>query len=313
MITIFDVAKYVLEQKGSMPTLKLQKLCYYAQAWSLTWDDQPLFAEEFEAWASGPVCPELYEACKDVYVISAEELKQGDPSVFNAIQKETLDAVLEYYGDREPYWLSQLTHMEDPWKHARGSCKMGEKCNTIITKQSMCEYYAGLDGDSTIVQIAEWFLSKAPMSHRKLQALCYYAYAWYIVFFNDVEAVTSESDINTLCDDVFEAWIGGPTCRRLHDRYGKYGGNNIPKDVNTPAFDDDIEDLLQQVWDVYGSCSTDQFEHLTHHEGPWNEARKGVHFGDACTNPISPLAILRYYSKEQQEWEKEQGVLHAQK
>ena len=141
MITIFDVAKYVLEQKGSMPTLKLQKLCYYAQAWSLTWDDQPLFAEEFEAWASGPVCPELYEACKEVYVISAEELKQGNPSVFNAIQKETLDAVLEYYGDREPYWLSQLTHMEDPWKKARGDCKMGEKCTAIITKQSMEEYY----------------------------------------------------------------------------------------------------------------------------------------------------------------------------
>lgn len=26
--------------------MKLQKLCYYAQAWSLVWDDAPLFAED---------------------------------------------------------------------------------------------------------------------------------------------------------------------------------------------------------------------------------------------------------------------------
>ena len=32
MSTIFDVAKYILEQKGSMLTLKLQKLCYYSLA-----------------------------------------------------------------------------------------------------------------------------------------------------------------------------------------------------------------------------------------------------------------------------------------
>lgn len=313
MSTIFDVAKYILEQKGSMLILKLQKLCYYAQAWSLVWDEQPLFEEDFEAWECGPICPELYDPYKDVYVNSADDMKQGDSSVFNATQKETLDAVLEFYGDREPYWLRELTHLEDPWKKARGDCRMGEKCNTIITKQSMREYYAGLDENSTIVRVAEWFLSKAPMSHRKLQALCYYTYVWYIVFFNDAEAVTSESEINTLCDDVFEAWIFGPTCRRLRDRYGKYGGNNIPKEVKAPAFDDDIEDLLQQVLDVYGSLPGDQLEHLARQEEPWNEAREGVRFGDACTNPISPLAIFEYYSREQQEWEKEQGALHAQK
>lgn len=175
----------------------------------------------------------------------------------------------------------------------------------------MQEYYAGLDGNSRIIQAAEWFLSKAPMSYRKLQALCYYAYVWYIVFFNDAEAVTCESDINTLCDDAFEAWIFGPTCRRLHDRYGKYGGNNIPKEENAPIFNEDVTDLLDQVWDIYGPLSADQLEHLMRQEGPWNEAREGVRFGDACTNPISPLAIFQYYSREQQEWEKEQGALHA--
>lgn len=32
MANVFDVAKYILEKKGIMSTMKLQKLCYYAQA-----------------------------------------------------------------------------------------------------------------------------------------------------------------------------------------------------------------------------------------------------------------------------------------
>lgn len=29
----------------------------YCQAWSLVWDDTPLFEEDFQAWTNGPVCP----------------------------------------------------------------------------------------------------------------------------------------------------------------------------------------------------------------------------------------------------------------
>ena len=31
MANVFDTAKYILEQSGSMSTMKLQKLCYYSQ------------------------------------------------------------------------------------------------------------------------------------------------------------------------------------------------------------------------------------------------------------------------------------------
>ncbi len=30
MANVFDTAKYILEQKGDMSTMKLQKLCYYS-------------------------------------------------------------------------------------------------------------------------------------------------------------------------------------------------------------------------------------------------------------------------------------------
>ncbi len=50
MATCFDVAKYILTKMGKLSTVKLQKLVYYAQAWSLVWDDEPLFNERIEAW-----------------------------------------------------------------------------------------------------------------------------------------------------------------------------------------------------------------------------------------------------------------------
>ena len=73
MATVFDAAKYILEQRGRLSTMKLQKLCYYSQAWSLVWDDAPLFEEEFEAWANGPVCRVLYEYSRGKFSVDASE------------------------------------------------------------------------------------------------------------------------------------------------------------------------------------------------------------------------------------------------
>ena len=69
MASVLNVAQYVLNKVGDMTTLKLQKLVYYCQAWSLAWDGKPLFDEEFEAWANGPVCPELFKKHKGKFVI----------------------------------------------------------------------------------------------------------------------------------------------------------------------------------------------------------------------------------------------------
>jgi len=60
MANVFDVARYILKHTGPVTAWKLQKLVYYSQAWSLVWDVRPLFPERIEAWANGPVCPELY-------------------------------------------------------------------------------------------------------------------------------------------------------------------------------------------------------------------------------------------------------------
>ena len=143
MVTsVLDVAAYILKHQGSMTTWKLQKLVYYSQAWSLVWDDDALFPEQIEAWANGPVVRKLYKKHRGEYRVS--RLPQGDPCLLSPDQRETVDAVLGFYGDKSPQWLSDLTHMEDPWKSARRSVPEGERGNVIIRKEDIAEYYGAL-------------------------------------------------------------------------------------------------------------------------------------------------------------------------
>lgn len=144
MASVFDVAQYILKKMGTMTTMKLQKLLYYSQAWSLAWDEVPLFEEEFEAWANGPVCREVYDLHKGVFSLTS--LSKGDSTRLTEVEVETVDAVLNHYGDKTPHWLSELTHMERPWKETREEnlCPPGAKCDAIIPKDLMLEYYGGL-------------------------------------------------------------------------------------------------------------------------------------------------------------------------
>ena len=144
MVSVFDVAKYILEKQGPVSTWKLQKLCYYAQAWSIAWTDNPIFQEDFEAWANGPVCPVLYAAHKGKYLVKADDIFSGDSSNLTAEQKDDIDVVLKHYGPWDPYTLREQTHSEEPWKEARGNMPEGVRSNSRITKQSMGAYYGSL-------------------------------------------------------------------------------------------------------------------------------------------------------------------------
>ena len=100
---VFHVAKYILQKKGTMTTMKLQKLCYYAQAWSLAWDGVPLFEEDFQAWANGPVCPKLFVRHKGKFEISVSDFADITDFDFEKEQLETIVSVVDFYGDKPPY------------------------------------------------------------------------------------------------------------------------------------------------------------------------------------------------------------------
>ena len=147
MTTVFDVASYILQRNtaegaGPLTAWKLQKLVYYSQAWSLVWDDAPLFAEEIQAWANGPVVPALYDLHRGKFKVDA--IPAGNPECLTNVQRETVDAVLKHYGHFFPKDLSDLTHNEEPWKSAREGLEAGERGNRPISLDSMAEFYGAL-------------------------------------------------------------------------------------------------------------------------------------------------------------------------
>lgn len=142
--TVHDVAAYVLKRRGPVSAMKLEKLVYYCQAWSLAWDDRALFPERIEAWANGPVVPALYQRHRGEFLV--HDWPGGEPADLDDVAKETIEGVLDFYGDKSPQWLSDLTHSERPWQLARERAGVGpgERCEEEITLADMAEYYTSL-------------------------------------------------------------------------------------------------------------------------------------------------------------------------
>ncbi len=141
MANVNDVAAYIVNQRGPMSAMKLQKLCYYSQAWHSVWESRVLFDSQIQAWANGPVIPELYARHRGRFLIESWD---GNVNNLDGAERASVDAVLDAYADKSPQWLSELTHMEQPWKSARQGLAAGERGSNEITVASMNEYYEGL-------------------------------------------------------------------------------------------------------------------------------------------------------------------------
>lgn len=142
MASVHDVAAYILEKQGTMTAMKLQKLVYYCQAWSVVWDSEPLFNARIEAWANGPVVGELYAHHRGQFEL--ESWPNGRADRLTEDDREVIDKVLSFYGTRSAQWLSELTHKEEPWLSARSGLAEGERGNREITLAALEEYYGGL-------------------------------------------------------------------------------------------------------------------------------------------------------------------------
>jgi uncharacterized phage-associated protein len=139
-----DVAKYILERQGEVTAMKLQKLMYYGQAWHLVWAEEPLFPDDFQAWANGPVLPALYVKHKGMFKVNAHLLPQADSNRLTHAQRANVDKVLGFYGTQTAQWLSNLTHQEAPWLQTRNGLQPGTMSEDIIPQSLMHEYYSSL-------------------------------------------------------------------------------------------------------------------------------------------------------------------------
>ena len=141
MARIADVAARVLDETGTVTTMKLQKLAYYAQAEHLVRTGRPLFPEDFRAWRGGPVAPELFALHAGKFLIRPGELDGALAEGALSTEEEALIAeVCAAFGTYSGAELSERTHSEAPWKDARGDLPPSEPSTTVITKDAIRDY-----------------------------------------------------------------------------------------------------------------------------------------------------------------------------
>jgi uncharacterized phage-associated protein len=116
-----DIAKTFLtfvnpEYGDFLSNLKIQKLLYYAQGFSLALHQKPLFEEKIIAWQYGPVVEEVYQELREFSNGAIPQPENYSIDFLNEDEIDLLKEVYDVYGQFSATKLVEMTHDEAPWK-----------------------------------------------------------------------------------------------------------------------------------------------------------------------------------------------------
>ena len=131
--------------------------------------------------------------------------------------------------------------------------------------------------------VAEYFLTLVDdeagdaLSNLKLQKLVYYAQGFHLALMG-----------KPLFDEPIEAWEHGPVVPVLYRKFKQYGSAAVlaPENgIEIGAYPEEVRDLLDEVYQVYGQYSASKLRNMTHAEPPWVEAHN-----------VSPSTVISHDS-----------------
>ena len=116
---VYKVADAMLSI-DSISRPKLQKLCYYAYAWYITFFGERLFNQLLMAGERGPICLELEAKYQE---FEKDPIPKIEKKLFEIIPdaelREFLIAIYDAHGELTDEQLETMSCMEDPWINAR--------------------------------------------------------------------------------------------------------------------------------------------------------------------------------------------------
>lgn len=138
---IDDATQLIVQSCPEVTNLGLQKLLYWVQGIYSAFYGKSLFVEDCQAWAHGPVYPEVYYKYRDC----------GKGPVVSKVVKRTVNisseandvihAVCVCFGLYSAWTLAHFTHKEKPWMAMRVGLKPREKSNRVISKSAIQAYF----------------------------------------------------------------------------------------------------------------------------------------------------------------------------
>lgn len=138
------VTRYILNKAVEITPLALQKLLYFAQAFFKALYHEPLFLDDCQAWAYGPVYPDIYYQYKEFGYNPIEKAlpeDEGDFTELTTKESNFLDAIVDIFGMYSGQILSKISHNEQPWIEARGSLLPSDRSVTVISRDTIDSYF----------------------------------------------------------------------------------------------------------------------------------------------------------------------------
>lgn len=148
------VTRYMLSRSVDITPLALQKMLYYAQAFFQALFEKPLFNDACQAWAYGPVYPDVYYKYREFGYdpIKLPEVEFSDDlSGLSTSEIILLDAIIAAFGRYSGTTLRWMTHNEQPWLETRGSLRPTDRCVTVISNDLINSYFTKIVREYNIV------------------------------------------------------------------------------------------------------------------------------------------------------------------
>ena len=138
--SVINVARHMLfAESDGMTIMKLQKLCYLSQAYSLAWTGERLVTERFYAHRNGPYSKELTAALKGIYLVYYSDLKYT-PKSFVPVTGDKATIIEQVYKTMRGFSSSSLRTIFQNKAPLQAWLK-NKSGNYIISETTMRDYY----------------------------------------------------------------------------------------------------------------------------------------------------------------------------
>lgn len=154
---IDQIVNYIIIKMGEITPLSLQKLLSFSNGVNYSLNGKQLIFENSQAWAHGPVYPQIYSKYKKYgYKPIDNGIYSTHGGMLSKLTREELkaiDLVIHTFGLYSPKILEAISHMQDPWLEKRIGYKDNETGKKVIDENSIRNYYTknNLNSEETIM------------------------------------------------------------------------------------------------------------------------------------------------------------------
>lgn len=142
---IDQIANYIVTHMGEVTPLALEKLLSFSNGVNYAVNGEQLIFEDNQAWAHGPVYPQMYNKYKK---FGYKPIDDGIYSTHGCVLSKltdseisVIDLVINTFGLFSPKTLENISHSQEPWREKRIGYKDDEAGQEVIDQDSIKAFY----------------------------------------------------------------------------------------------------------------------------------------------------------------------------